>query len=86
LLKSLYETTAYDALEAHLEAMRTYIKRKNQMAYHQENYLNLIKFTKQLLLILPLKKEDLKQLEIKVEETKAIAEKKWLLEKIRILL
>lgn len=86
LLKSLYETAAYDALEAHLEAMRAYIKRKSKIAYHQENYLNLIKFTKQLLLILPLQKEHLKQLETKVEATKAIAEKKWLLTKVKALI
>jgi hypothetical protein len=51
LMKVLYETDAYDALDAHCEAMRTYIRRKAYMGYHQENYLNLIKFTKQLLKI-----------------------------------
>ncbi len=83
LLKALYETSADDVLEAHLEAMRTYIKRKSQIAYHKENYLNLIKFTKQLLLIDGQKM--LIQLETEIQETKAIAEKKWLLAKIEEL-
>ena len=85
LLKAFYETAAYDALDAHLEAMRTYINRKSQIAYHQENYLNLVRFTKNLLQISPSDTENLKNLESKIQDTKAIAEKKWLLEKIREL-
>jgi hypothetical protein len=83
LLKALYETDAYDALDAHLEAMRTYIRRKTQLGYHQENYLNLIKFTKKLLLLPPNSAEQLAALETEIQETKTLAEKKWLLEKIR---
>jgi hypothetical protein len=85
LLKALYETSADDALEAHLDAMQTYIKRKSQIAYHKENYLNLIKFTKRLLFIDVQKKELFLQLETEIQETKALAEKKWLLAKLEEL-
>ncbi len=78
----LYETKAYDTLEAHLEAMRTYIKRKSNIAYHQENYLNLLKFTKRLLLLAPSERESIAQLKAEIQATKAIAERKWLLEKV----
>ncbi|MEY4902864.1 MAG: hypothetical protein RLZZ292_679 [Bacteroidota bacterium] len=82
LLKMLYETNAYDALEAHLEAMRTYIKRKSKIAYHQENYLNLLKFTKRLLLLVPSEREHIAYLKTEIQTTKALAERKWLLEKV----
>jgi hypothetical protein len=82
LLKALYETAAYDALDAHLEAMRTYIRRKTQLGYHQENYLNLIKYTKKLLFAPPNPTDYLHALKNEIQETKTLAEKKWLLEKV----
>lgn len=82
LLRSLYENKAYDALDSHLEAMRTYIRRKTQLGYHQENYLNLIKYTKKLLLLPPNPTDFLQALKNEIQETKTLAEKKWLLEKV----
>ena len=82
LLRSLYENKAYDALDSHLEAMRTYIRRKTQLGYHQENYLNLIKYTKKLLLLPPNPADYLNALKNEIQETKTLAEKKWLLEKV----
>ena len=80
LLKVLFETQAYDTLEAHLDAMRSYIRRKSSIiGYHQDNYLNLIKFSKRLLKFQHDKKE-LKLLYDEIVASKMFAERKWLLE------
>ncbi len=80
LLKVFYETDADDALEAHLEAMRTYIRRKTSIGYHQDNYLNLIKFTKKLLKLEWGSKKEIASLEAEITATQALAERKWLLD------
>jgi hypothetical protein len=80
LLKVFYETEANDALEAHLEAMRSYIRRKANIGYHQENYLNLIKFTKRLLKIDLKNKKEVIQLKEEINTTQGLAERKWLLD------
>lgn len=85
LLKTFYETQEYDALEAHLEAMRNFLRRKNFMSYHKENYLNLIKLTKSLLKINSKNKKELSEFKQKIEDTKALVERKWLLDAVENL-
>ena len=81
VLKIYYELDEFDKLDAHLEAMRTFIRRKKVIGYHQENYLNLIHFTKKLMERNPYDKEELKNLREEMVSTKAVAEKEWLLER-----
>lgn len=80
LLKTLFEAEAFDSLEAHLEAMRSYIRRKASIiGYHQDNYLNLIKFSKQILKSQH-DKVAMQNIYQDIEKTKALAERKWLSE------
>ncbi|MFT5166033.1 MAG: hypothetical protein ACI8P3_001264 [Saprospiraceae bacterium] len=39
----------FDLLDAHLEAMKNFIRRKRIIGYHQKNYQNIIQITKKLL-------------------------------------
>jgi len=80
ILKIFYELDEFDLLDAHLQAMRTFIRRKNIIGYHQENYLNLIQFTKKLIEANPYEKEGIQQIKKEIEATKSIAEKGWLLQ------
>jgi hypothetical protein len=48
LMKIYYETDEFDALDAHLSSMRTYLSRKRVMGYHKTNYLNIINYTKKI--------------------------------------
>lgn len=82
ILKIYYELDEFDPLDAHLEAMRTFIRRKKIMAYHRENYINLIYFTKKLMESNPFEKKALITLRNEIENTKAIAEKEWLLRQL----
>ncbi len=79
MLKIYYELDEFDPLDAHLEAMRTFIRRKKIMGYHRENYLNLIYFTKKLMESNPFDRASLKTLHEEIEKSKPIAEKDWLL-------
>lgn len=82
LLRIYYERELFDVLESHLDSFATFIRRKEQLGYHRDNYLNLINFVRQLLRIPPGEKEALQTLRDHVNETQALAEKKWLLAQI----
>ena len=82
MLKIFYERSAFDLLDAHLEAMRTFIRRKKIIAYHRENYINLIRFTRRLIERNPFDRAEAKSLQQEIMETKVVAEKEWLLGRV----
>jgi hypothetical protein len=48
LLRSYFELGEWLSLASLLESFGTYTRRQNELGYHRESYLNLIKFTKKL--------------------------------------
>lgn len=78
-LKIFFELQEFDLLESHLQAIRAFIRRKKVMGYHRENYLNTVHFTQKLLETNLFDKEERAVLRREIEETKAVAEKEWLL-------
>lgn len=78
-MKIFYELQEFDLLESHLQAIRAFIRRKKVMGYHRENYLNTVNFTQKLLETNLYDKEERAVLRREIEETKAVAEKEWLL-------
>lgn len=81
-LKIFYELEEFDLLESHLQTLQTFIRRKKELGYHRENYLNTIRFTRKLLETNLYDKSARKALKEEIENTKAVAEKEWLLERI----
>ena len=81
-MKIYYEIGAFDLLFSHLDAMRTFIKRKDFIGYHQENYLNTIYFTKKMLELPPGDRRVIASLKKEITGTKVVAEKNWLLEQL----
>lgn len=81
-LKIFYELEEFDLLESHLQTLQTFIRRKKELGYHRENYLNTIRFTRKLLETNLYDKNARKALREEIENTKAVAEKEWLLERI----
>ena len=59
--------------------MRTFIRRKKDIGYHQENYLNLIYFTKKLMEHNPFERQQKIALKQEIQQTKFEAEKEWLI-------
>ncbi|MCB9289074.1 MAG: hypothetical protein H6560_17325 [Lewinellaceae bacterium] len=81
-MKAYYELDEYDLLEAHLRSMRAFLRRKRRMGYHQQNYLNIIRYTQKLLTLNPMDKEAVKFLEKEIRKTEPLTEKEWLLGKV----
>jgi hypothetical protein len=78
LLRIYYDTQAWDSLDAHLDNFKIYLYRQKDLGYHQENYLNLIRFTRKLLNM----EYEVATLRAEIESTVALVEKEWLLEKV----
>lgn len=81
-LKIFYELEEFDLLESHLQTLQTFIRRKKELGYHRENYLNTIRFTRKLLETNLYDKNARKALREEIENTRAVAEKEWLLDRI----
>lgn len=81
-MKIYYQLEAFELLYSHLEAMKKFINRKELIAYHKNNYINTIKFTKKLLELPPSSREARKALREEITNTASVAEKNWLLSQL----
>ena len=81
-IKVYYEMGALQLLESHLSAMEGFIRRKNRLSYHRENYLHTIRFTRRLLELPPFDKQGKQRLREQIEQTTGVAEKDWLLKQL----
>lgn len=82
LLVMYYEREEISALQSLLDSFRSLVYRQKRIGYHKENYLNLIRFTQQLLNYTRTDQEGLEKLRKAIQETEKVAEREWLLEKI----
>ena len=82
LLKIYYETDEDTALDSLLDAMTNFVRRKKELGYHRDNYLNLCKFVKKIRTIRIGDKTAFAALKKEVEDTPALAYKDWLLGKL----
>jgi hypothetical protein len=79
LVRIYYDQGNIDALYSLLDSFQNYIYRKREVGYHRNLYLNFIKFTRRLLQLEGLNKQQVEQLKQEIEATKNVAEKVWLL-------
>jgi hypothetical protein len=87
LLLAYYELDELDALESLLQAFKMYIRREKSLTNDRKiHYLNLIKFTLNLMKLTYKDKDKLTKLKTEITNTKGVVSKPWLLEKIDILL
>ncbi len=82
LLKMYYELNEFDALESLLSSFKIYLRRNKVISYHKTHYMNIVNFTIELMKLNPYDKESRKRLREKIEGTKSLAEKEWLLEQV----
>lgn len=82
LLRIYFEKNYLDTLESLLDSFSVYLRRQKNTGYQKWNYLNLIRFTRRLLTLPTLDTKARQKLKGDIEETKALAEKGWLLEKV----
>lgn len=82
LCKVYYHLEEYDVLESFLNSFKVFLRRKDILAYHKENYKNFIRFTQKLISLPPFDKAERKKLRTDAEGTKKLLEKTWLLEQL----
>lgn len=82
LLKIYYDIGETEALFSLLDSFKIYVYRQRLLGYHKSNYLNLIRFVQAILRLSPYDEKARSSLRKKIEDTKSLAEKAWLLSKL----
>ena len=83
LLKMYLLDQNIEFLEALLSSFEVYLHRKKILAYHKDNYKNIIRFIRRLIALQPFDKEGKKQLRESIENCRPLTEKRWLLEQLQ---
>ena len=83
LLRIYFELGGTEALLSHLDSFLNFIHRREVSDFHRTNYLNIIRFTRRLVMLPPDGKRELKKMEKEILEEQILSEREWLLEKIR---
>jgi uncharacterized protein Smg (DUF494 family) len=79
VLKIYYETNEFDALDAHLQSMQSFLRRQKVIGYHLDNFRNIIRLTRKLM---QARRSEMPVLRSLIEQTTPLSEKEWLLEMI----
>jgi hypothetical protein len=82
LLKIYFKTDEFDILEAHLAAMKSFLRRKKILGYHRKNYQNLIRFTQKLMSVNYFEKKELNKLRKEIQSAEILTERVWLLNQL----
>lgn len=85
LLKIYCELDEINALDSLLASMRTYLRRKKVMGYHQANYRNIIRFTGKVMRVKPYDQEQQNKLKAEIEAATPLTERTWLLTQLERL-
>ena len=80
--KIYYETQEFDALDAHLQSMQTFIRRQRIFGYHKTNYLNIVKFAKKLANLNFNNRAERIKLAEQIAAEPHLTEREWLLEQL----
>ena len=78
-LKIYYDQEEYMLLQSHLDALQMYVLRKKIIGYHKENVKNIIKYTKKLMRLHRMDKEQIIQLINDLETKVPLTEKAWMI-------
>lgn len=83
LLKTYYELDEYLVLDSLIESFRIYLRRNRVISREvRQQYLNELRFVKQLSRVMPGDHKAVRKIRRQVTECKALADRKWILEKI----
>lgn len=85
LLRIYYELNEYDALNSLLDSFSIYIRRQKGLGSHRDNYLNLIRFIRKLQHLNARDAEAKQALIAEIQQTTALAERRWLLQQLEMV-
>lgn len=84
LMKVYYLQGEDEALFSLTDSFRIYLRRKKKIpSERRKTYLNFIKFTRRLISLSPRDLKNLKALELKIQSTPKVADKAWILERVK---
>jgi hypothetical protein len=81
-LKIYYAIRAEDLLDAHIDALTQFIRRKKVLGYHRRNYLNIARYTKRLLQLNPFDRKAVRAFRTEIEKEEVLTERSWFLEQL----
>lgn len=82
LARSYFELGEWQALSSLVESSKAYLRRLKNIGYHRESYLNLMKFIPKVEKTMRQNKARRLALARKIQETKYVAEREWLVGKL----
>ena len=83
LLKTYYELDEFRALDSLMDSFRIYLHRNKIISRDvKQQYMNVLRFVKKLASIAPYDKEVIQKIKTQINNCKALADKKWILEKV----
>jgi hypothetical protein len=82
LLRSYYELGEHNALDSLLDSFQAFLRRRRDVGYLRQHYLNLIRFTRKLLQTPASERAAREKLRGEIVDSKALAEREWLLGKV----
>lgn len=86
LLKTYYELQEYNPLDSLIDSFRIYIRRNKIISREvKQQYLNVLRFVKKLSSTIPGDKKSIEKIKTQIDKCKALADKKWILEKVEEL-
>ncbi|MEZ5041403.1 MAG: hypothetical protein R2828_16015 [Saprospiraceae bacterium] len=86
LLKTYYELDEFLALDSLIDSFRIYLRRNKTISTQvKRQYLNILRFVKKMSAIGPYDTHAFKKLYQQAEDCKALADKRWILDKIKTL-
>ncbi len=86
LLKTYYELDEQLVMNSLMESFRIYLQRARTISKEvKEQYLNVLKFVKQLSKIVPGDKKAIKKIRHQIKSTSPLPDKQWILEKVEEL-
>lgn len=83
LLKTYYELGEFLAMDSLMDSFRIYLRRNRQISRDvQQQYLNVLRFVKKLSNLAGQNKKAFEQVRLQIERCPALADKRWILEKL----
>ncbi|MBK9336064.1 MAG: hypothetical protein IPM98_05565 [Lewinellaceae bacterium] len=81
-LKIYFETGEFELLDSHLDSIKNFIRRQQDVGYHRDNYLNIARYTRALMRLDPTDLAAATLLRQQIETEPVLTEKEWLLGRI----
>lgn len=84
LLKMAWESDEMEEVESSLASFRKFVKRRTDLGYHRELYLNFLSFINRMIHLKPDDVEAKAHLKEEVQKATSLAEKQWLIQQLAV--